>query len=224
MSEVKKPFRRGKCQVCHSEEYLKAQKLCEKCQVYVDQDNESLEEMPLLLEPESVAYKKDDIRPLMLNGKEPLFAQIIRDANLTRQQRRIIKLHFVKEMTFEKISEKLRISKASVQIQVSRAIKKLKIRHTNSHIVRRKRGEDQNLTVLSGSKKPNAEKFKPEPKTIDPYHYYSQCPKCRSRDLFGRGNTGSCANCGWTFSVYSVAEVQNSHAWPPNPILDGSKY
>jgi predicted DNA-binding protein YlxM (UPF0122 family) len=141
---------------------------------------------------------------------------------LTKQQRKVIKLIFVDSMSLSEIALKLGISKSSVQTQKERALKKLKRRHANSLLVKGKKIIKESRPSTSETKK--LKQFKAEVKDIDPYLYYSKCPKCSGNDLTGKKNMGKCLSCGWGFSVHSVEDVQDSHPWPDKPILDGSNY
>lgn len=63
-----------------------------------------------------------------MSEKEELFEKIqnIIEKNLTDLQKEIIKLHEYEGMTFEKISQKLKISPAAARMQISRARKTIK--------------------------------------------------------------------------------------------------
>ena len=222
MSTIAKPFRSGKCQVCWSKEFLEAKKLCPTCEAYASQDYVSQQELPLLINQEQLRNKKSGTTDkLVRQNSAENFENILRAAKLTSRQRTIMRRYFLYEQTLNYISKKLGISWSTAQEHFESALKKVGNTRENSHIVRRK----NNSTFAStGEGLAPSPKKRPTLRHIDPYSYYSKCPKCSGLDFQSKANKASCTKCGWTFAVYSIEEFENSHPYPFKPILDGSEY
>ena len=222
-NKVIKPFRRGKCQICWSKEFLEAKKLCPTCEAYASQDHVGQEDRPLLIDDEQISAAvtngEDNIDPK--NGPKN-FENLLRTAKLTKKQRQVMRGVFLYGESLGEISKKRGISRDTSRDHYEWAAKKLKKHLQNSHIVR---GKTQKLDLIpKDSIRVNSKNQRPTSRPIDPYLYYSSCPKCGGVDLQGLENKGTCTKCGWTFAVHSVEDLQNSHPYPLKPILDGTEY
>jgi predicted DNA-binding protein YlxM (UPF0122 family) len=226
MSTVNRPFQSGKCQICNSKENLAAQQLCPECEAYASQDYVGQVELPLTINPDwlPVAQVDEPTFPDLseYENDHEKFENILRSVRLTSKQRAIMKRRFLQNESLGEISFKLGISRTSVFKHIEYSVKKLKKQLTNSHIVKGQCASAA-LNPPENSSLNKARKTKIK-RDIDPHLYYANCAKCKSIDLYGKENKGICQKCGWTFAVYSVEEVQNSHPYPNNPILDGRKY
>ena len=222
MSKIKKPFRRGKCQVCWSKEFIEAKRLCPACEAYASQDYVGQQELPLLIDQEQLRDKKSSPadKPVHQNSAEN-FENILRTAKLTHRQRTIIRRYFLYGQNLFDVSKTLGISWSTAQEHLEAALKKIGNTRENSHMVRRKNNSAVVPTKVAPTPGP---KKRPAPRNIDPYSYYSKCPKCNGLDFQGKVNKASCTKCGWTFAVYSIEELENSYPYPLKPILDGSEY
>jgi predicted DNA-binding protein YlxM (UPF0122 family) len=214
-----KPFAGKKCPTCHSAKYLRRCQLCPKCQEYSDQDYVSRREQNL--PPSTVEYFQSNLvgqtkdspwhaaeRPKDLPDLKSMF----RKARLTSHQRLILKMYFRDGLSFFSIAEKLRISKGSVQIQIGNALKKVKFTLTN---LRRVKGKEQIKQKSEYSPLPEIAttcippSIAPDPEYIDPYEFYSCCPRCGHGDLRGDIDFGECQYCLWHFTVEPESKKRN---------------
>ncbi len=226
MSEVKKPFRRGKCGLCHSDENLVNPRLCHKCVEYVWQDHVAQREFvegDAFVGQHSSCASSDECwcGELAKNGNPRLMNKALRMGKLTHPQRQIMKLYFVDCLTLTEISEKLGITKQSAFNRYTQAVKKLQKYPSIVHIVKGKDKKQTEYSIENKARLPQEKYAAPlsckkelQKLTIDPYDYYSSCPKCGEVDFHGTENTAKCMKCAWTFRVHTVDEVLASNSWP----------
>jgi predicted DNA-binding protein YlxM (UPF0122 family) len=226
MSKIKKPFRRGKCRLCRSEENRANQRLCDRCFEYVWQDTAFQREFPHsdeFVENQQSCASNDDCwcGSLSKTGDPRLMNRVLGVAKLTHSQKKIMKLYFVECLNLSEIAEELGIVKQTVFERYSQAVKKLQKHQSIVHIVKGKNKKPDSNSIENESALP-LDKY-PAPLsckkdlqklTIDPYQYYSCCPRCGHSDFHAVENTGKCMKCGWAFRVHTVDEVLASNSWP----------
>lgn len=155
-NKVPKPFRRGRCRACRSPEQLRLAQLCERCEQYANQDEACLKEAPIygeLLEKNNAfsSWLQNEIEANNLQEEPNLtqdkdiddkaqFYKLLNKASLSKQQRKILKLRYLTDLTFQEIAEKLKITLGTIQTHYQRGLKKLSLCLKNSVLVR---GEEE---------------------------------------------------------------------------------
>ena len=173
--------------------------LCAACIRYVDQDyvpaRESAMEITEIekIDPSELpsAFNMRTSRPIAI----PSFAQIFKEARLTKSQRSVLRAYFFDGKTFSEIAESLNISTSCAHMHFERGIKKAK-----------KRLKDSTWVKDLGFKNPRPSEISHQQVNssttqIDPYEYYQSCPVCSHWDLQSTSVGGRCLKCGWSFSV-----------------------
>lgn len=198
MSTSKKPNQLVQCAKCHSPENLKSQRLCEQCEIYANQDYVSQREVP---EPNRTLDRQQaNLHGLSLNAPwspssgppgVPDFDKIL--TLLTAKQAELAELRFRDGLSFRDIAEKLGISLSSTQRLWSRTKRRIEGGYTNLHIVREQVSKANGPNSLSDQSAANS--------PLDPYQFYSGCPRCGHLDLVGDATSGQCLGCGWKFVI-----------------------
>jgi predicted DNA-binding protein YlxM (UPF0122 family) len=222
---VLKPFKSGKCQLCHSPNFLKHNRMCHSCDKYASQDHVS--NWKTRSESADGLTQKDfwhDPWGVHLEPKEHAhyrdrFYRILNKAGLSAQQRQIIKLHFCENLSFFDISKKLEISKGSVWNQIKRAFEKLRICRTNPLLVKERslrtfpqRCEpvpkvEKILPVKFYQPDENGElrltqilrptKRREFPKRAKDSRVFSKCPVCSAKAFMVDQDFYYCMDCMW---------------------------
>src|SRR5450755_2820933 len=109
MPKVKKPFRSGKCRACQTEKCIQEQTLCHVCEPYVNQDFVGRDELPIddrAIDRRSAKIEyvfHEEVTKSEIN-RLPKITQLLKEASLSKQQIKIMKLNFVEGYSWEQIS------------------------------------------------------------------------------------------------------------------------
>jgi hypothetical protein len=145
--EIPKPFKSGKCRLCHSPKFLCLGQLCDPCEEYASQDHVSNRAITMgaaspdefIGEDDGESYWESSFHSFDPDFYRNRFQELFRDTGLSAQQRQIVKLIFCEGLTKSTISRRLEVSRSSLQNQFDRAIEKLKICRTNPVLVKERK-------------------------------------------------------------------------------------
>jgi len=135
-NEVPKPFRSGSCQACRQSPYVDHSAVCPGCLAFIIQDygaqldavfdtDDFMEIADAYQDVWHEVRAAQYVEPCEKEKKRKHTVTLFSKAGLSRRERQIIKLIFAERLTFETVSNRLRITRGSVQTHVKRAVKKL---------------------------------------------------------------------------------------------------
>lgn len=172
-----KPFKTGRCSVCHDPRNIARAQLCLRCEEYAGQDRVPRKEREVLLFGELLdrlgatpARGGRDVGGLEAHDGErtalqpegsgtviaiPSFERLLRKAGLSRQQKQVLRMVFQKSRPFSEISRMLGISRGSALRQYQRSLGKVRSCLSNRVLVRGRvaatlRGPDRVRASASG--------------------------------------------------------------------------
>ncbi len=176
-----------KCLICHSKPYLDVQKLCPKCEEYANQDyvsetEEALERATFDRYECDITGKIKDSPWSGSGDSASQLNQVIDSADLTQSESRALIFYHIEGKGVSEIALELGLAHGTIKSLLARGIKKL-------------REVDLGKVNLHPTKPIDL---------LDPYEFYSCCPKCKSIELEALSDCeGECSQCGWEFNLFN---------------------